>query len=279
MIDILLVVSGSALLLFLLLLLIRLRYEHLTREIWRSLKTQSSGNIFSAEVFTKEMVASLDEPVQRYFLHAIEVGTPLASCVELKMNGSCRFKPNANWLAMQASQIISIAPGFIWRANISKGSINFSSVDYYSRGKGRTKFSFWSLIPLVDVQSKDVARSVAGRLGAEYIWLPSALLPHHGVVWKVMAQNTIQADFSINSEPICLTLTIDRDGKLLELSQPRWGNITAEESWQYSIFIADIEEEQTFAGYTIPAKINAGWFEYERYWILFLSTLKQANFY
>ncbi|MEM7592695.1 MAG: DUF6544 family protein [Cyanobacteria bacterium P01_A01_bin.83] len=142
-----------------------LRYDRLVKEIWRSLK------IPSTELnFTKDMVADLDELVQRYFLHAIATGTLLASYVELTMKGQFQLKPDAEWLPMRASQIISTAPGFIWQADVGKGSMNFSGADYYYQGRGRTKFSLWDFIPLVDAQSKDVGRSAAGRLAAEYIW-------------------------------------------------------------------------------------------------------------
>ena len=271
--NILLAVGGCAIALLMLLLLIRLSYDRSLKSIWRSLKSQPSN-----AVFTQEMVAHLDEPVQRYFLHAIAPGTRLANYVELKMNGSFRLNPNAAWLDLKASQIISIMPGFIWKANIGNGLTSFSGADYYSKRRGRTKFSFWGLIPLVDAQSNDIDRSAAGRLGAEYIWLPSALLPYRGVDWKAISQDTIQANFSIYNEPICLTLTIDRDGRLLELSLPRWGNVTIDRSWQYSTFIADISAEATFEGYTIPAKLSAGWLDRNQYWMFFRSTLKLAEF-
>ncbi|MEA5628334.1 DUF6544 family protein [Nostoc sp. UHCC 0251] len=37
------------------------------------------------------MVAELPAPVQRYFLHAIALQTPLASSVSLKMSGNFRL--------------------------------------------------------------------------------------------------------------------------------------------------------------------------------------------
>lgn len=271
--NILLAIGGCAIAFLLLLLLIRLRYDRLIKSIWRSLKIKSTGDIFNADT-----IADLDEPVQRYFLHAIAPGTRLANYVELKMNGSFRLKPNAAWLDMEASQIISIMPGFIWKAKIGKGLTSFSGADYYSKRQGRTKFSLWGLIPLVDAQSKDVDRSAVGRLGAEYIWLPSALLPQNGVTWKAISHDTIQANFSIDNESICLTLTIDCDGRLLELSLPRWGNATVDQSWQYSTFIADMSAEATFEGYTIPTNISAGWLERNQYRIFFRSTVDRAEF-
>ncbi|MDJ0591032.1 MAG: hypothetical protein QNJ72_13735 [Pleurocapsa sp. MO_226.B13] len=42
---------------------------------------------------------------------------------------------------MQASQIISTSPGFIWQATIGKGLMKFSGADYYNQDRGRVRFS------------------------------------------------------------------------------------------------------------------------------------------
>lgn len=255
-------------------LLIRVRYDRLVKQIWRSLKID-----YTNSVFTKDMVIDLDEPVQRYFLHAIAQGTPLAAYVELEMNGSFRLKSDAEWIPMQASQIISTSPGFVWQAVIGKGLNKFSGADYYANGKGRMRFYLWGLIPLVNAQDSDIDRSAVGRLGGEYgIWLPSALLPQNGVTWQAISDNKIQAKFEIDREPIVLTLTIDADGKLLKLSLPRWGEQTKSD-WQYIPFGGEIQTEKTFGGYTVPTKISAGyWFGTEKYQEFFQSCIKQAKF-
>ncbi len=261
---------------FSILLLIRIRYDRLVKQIWRSLKVQPTEMI----IFTQDMVADLDEPVQRYFLHGIKTGTPLVSYVELEMSGSFKRNPDGDWLPMKALQIISTSPGFVWKANVGKSLIKLSGADYYSQGKGRVKFSLWGLIPLVDAQNQDINRSSAGRLGVEYFLLPSALLPHNGVTWQAISHNTIQANFQIDDEPITLTLNIDHDGKLLKVSLPRWGDKTETGNWQYLPFGAEVQAEETFDGYTIPSKIIVGWwFGTDNYSAFFQSTIKSAWFY
>jgi DNA-binding MltR family transcriptional regulator len=54
--------------------LLRFQYNSTVKQIWQNLKSQSNST-----VFTQEMIADLPEPVQRYFLHAIAIGTPLYS--------------------------------------------------------------------------------------------------------------------------------------------------------------------------------------------------------
>ncbi len=53
-------VMETAIALGLILLLIRLRYERIVKQIWRSLRVEPNNM-----VFTPEMVAELDEPVHR----------------------------------------------------------------------------------------------------------------------------------------------------------------------------------------------------------------------
>ncbi len=120
-------IATIAIAILLVLLLVQIRSDRSVKEIWRSLKTEPSNSVFA-----EDMVANLDEPVRRYFLHAIKPGTPLASYIELNMSGSFRLQPDADWLPMQASQIISTSPSFIWQATIGKGLMKFSGADYYS---------------------------------------------------------------------------------------------------------------------------------------------------
>ena len=82
---------------------------------------------------------------------AIQPGTPIANYVKLKMSGGFRPQPDRDWLSMQASQIISTFPGFVWRATIGKGLSKLIGADYYHKSNSRMRFSLGGLIPVVDV--------------------------------------------------------------------------------------------------------------------------------
>ncbi|HHP7230388.1 MAG TPA: DUF6544 family protein [Xenococcaceae cyanobacterium] len=275
MLEVWLIIVTIAIAILIILALIQVRYNRTVTQVWQSLQSQPTNS-----VFTGEMVANLAEPVQRYFLHAIAPGTPLASSVELQMIGSFRLKPDAAWIPMTAAQIISTAGGFVWQAKIGQGLSQFSGADYYTKSQSKMKFSLWGLIPLVDAANSNINRSAIGRLGAEYcIWLPSALLPQNGVTWQAISDDKIQADFTIEAEPIALTLTIDAEGKLLKLSLPRWGDRTATGNWQYIPFGSTIQAEKTWDGYTVPSKMNAGWwFDTDKYEAFFQPIIEQATY-
>lgn len=203
---------------FLILVVIRIKNDNEVSKIWQEL-----ADLPTEYVFTEDMVASLPSPVQRYFLHAITPGTPLASAVTLEMSGSFRLGQDKPWVPMQAKQRISLLKGFVWQATVGRGLSQFVGADYYIKGTGRMRFSLWGLVPLVNAHTHDIARSSLGRLAGEFVWLPSALLPQQGVIWQAIDERTVQASFVIDDEPVTLTLIVDSDGKVLQLSLPRWG--------------------------------------------------------
>ena len=208
------------------------------------------------ETFTEATVAHLPEPVQRYFRHAIAPNTPLAHTVDLTMTGS--FKMGKNWVPMRATERLS-ARGFVWKAAIGQGLMKFFGSDSYYQGRGQMHFALWNLFTVANDSSPDIARSAIGRLAGELIWLPSALLPQRGVTWEAIANNTIRASFSIDEEPISMTLTIDSDGRVLSTSYLRWGDQMPDRNHTYIPFGGDMVAERTFGGFRIPSQSHIGW--------------------
>lgn len=228
--------------------------------------------------FTAELIATLPEPVQRYFLHAIAPGTPLANTVTLTMSGQFRLAQDKPWLPMHAQERLT-RKGFVWKANIGSGLTQFQGADYYVDGIGRMQFALLGVIPVVQMQSPDTARSAIGRLAAELMWLPSALLPQHGVDWSAIDDHTIQAHLSVDNEPVTLTFVIDANGKLLESSALRWGDQTPDRHWAFIPMGGKCDAERTFGGFTIPSQVGAGWwFGSAQYFEFFQGTIEHAEF-
>lgn len=258
---------------FIALVIIRVKNEQEVNRIWRSLESSPAEHRF-----TKDMVAELPAPVQRYFLHSIAPGTPLASSISLEMSGSFRMAQDKPWIPMQATEILS-TKGFVWKARIGSGLFQMIGSDRYSNKSGQMRFSLWGLVPLVNAHSPDITRSSIGRFAGEFFWLPSALLPQRGVTWKAIDEKTIQASLKVDGEPVTLTLFIDANGKLLKLSLPRWGDQTEDGSYTYIPFGGEYQEEKTFAGFTIPSQMSAGWWlGTDRYSEFFSATIEQAEF-
>ncbi|MBW4508977.1 MAG: hypothetical protein KME64_21035 [Scytonematopsis contorta HA4267-MV1] len=271
---ILLLISASLITGLIILILIQTKNTKEIETIWQSLEPAVTQKHFS-----KEMIAELPQPVQRYFRHAIAPDTPLASSVTLKMQGNFRTKQDNPWLQMQGQERITASKGFVWKAVIGSGLMQIKGADYYLNSLGRMQFSLWGLLPIVNVHNSNTIRSSIGRLAAEFIWLPSALLPQQGVQWKAIDNNTIQAILKIDGEPITLTLIINPEGKLLQITLPRWGQSTDNLPWTYIPFGGKCSDEATFGGYTIPSQTGVGWWiDTDRYSEFFRATIEEAEF-
>ena len=195
-----------------------------TAERLRARLDQANGR--AAAHFAPEMVADLPEPARRYFLRAIELGTPLAYATQLAMTGEMRLGRDRAWLPLRARQVLAPPAGFIWEASVGTGVMRFMGSDSYVNGRGLTVFRLWDVVPMVRAGGPDVSRSARGRLAIESIWQPAALLPHQGVRWSAIDDQTARATVMIDGEPIPLTLTIRLSngsvvGYSITVDQPR----------------------------------------------------------
>ena len=236
---------------------------------------QVSGD--SEKVFSPEMVEGLPAVTQRYLLHAIQPGTPLARRVELKMSGMLKPKEAGPWMPLQATQILTPGRGFIWKAKAkAAGPVFMNVTDHYANGEGRMRVALFGLLPMVNISNPDIARSGAGRLMGECVWLPTAFLPRNGAVWQEVDSLHAKVTLTVDDLSAALTLTIDKQGRLKEVVLPRWKDDIKE----FVPFGVVIKEEQEFGGYTIPSQLHGGWwYGSEKYSEFFRFTIEQAMFY
>ena len=246
-----LVVAGTGALLAL-----RRRDVDAAARLCADLEREDSGR---AERFDPAMVDDLPTPVRRYFLHAIQPGTPLARAVRLEMDGQMRLGPDQNWMSFGARQVLAPPAGFVWDASIGTGLQHFAGADTYGHGRGRVTFRLWDLLPIRRATDPDISRAARGRLAIEAIWQPASLLPQRGVTWTSSDDQTARATVIIDGEAIPLTLVIGPDGCLRSVKIERWGNLTADGHFALIPFGADMSGESTFGGYTVPSRLRVIW--------------------
>lgn len=209
-------------------------------------------------VFTPDQVADLPEPAQRYLLHAIASGTPLAPTVRLEMNGSMTPTPGGARVALQAIEVLAPRRGFTWTAHAHMGGVPVRVRDHYFEGKGGVRVSLLGLLPLPFAgEQADLARSARGRLVGEAVWCPTALL-RPGVTWEAVDADRAQLTLVVDGEAVSVTLRVEPDGALREVTLARWGDVgvPSPELLPYGFAV---EAEATFGGVTIPTRIRGGW--------------------
>jgi hypothetical protein len=97
------------------------------------------------------------------------------------------------------------------------------------------------------------------RLVIEGMALPPAFLPSPNVKIEGIDDSRFVVTTRLNGETTPVTVTVDGDGRPTEVTLPRWGNLTADGSYQHIPYGVTITGEQSFDGYTIPTQIAGGW--------------------
>jgi hypothetical protein len=208
-----------------------------------------------AQPFDPAALDGLPEPARRYLAGAVAPGTPPARSVFLHMKG--RFLLGDAWRPLTADERLA-ADGLVWRAEVSAG---VPVRVYDTLGPDGAAMRAWALgvLPVARADGPDITRSGAGRLAAEMIWLPSALLPGPGVAWEAVDADTARYRVTVAGHPLAVEVRVDADGRPVTVSMQRWGDPGADGVFREARFGAELSDPRTFGGYTIPTKIRVGW--------------------
>jgi hypothetical protein len=213
--------------------------------------------------FTTDMLAGLDEPVRRYFSHAIRNGAPLPNGVHMAMSG--RIKVGL-WLPFTAEQTVD-GRSFTWRARVGRGSMTPLRVtDRYADAAGSTEGRLLGRMTLFYAHDGNTARSAATRAAIEsVVFSPPSVLPGRGVVWRAETDSVIVARFNLPPEQPEIRMRIDEHGSTRTVSALRWGN-AGEKTFQYIPFGGEIHAQRRFGDLVLPSTLSVGWwFDTPRY--------------
>jgi hypothetical protein len=231
-----------------------MRTPRLSDQEVRLLQPPEPGRFGAAEL------EGLAEPVQRHLAQVIAPGTPLATSARLRMRGHIKV---GRWLPFRAHQVLNPHRGFIWTARAA-GIIAGS--DRFVDGSGAMDWKLAGLVTVAHADGRDVARSAAGRAGAEAIWLPTALLPRFGVHWSAGSANQVAAAFRVGDQPVELRLRLDADGRIAALVFDRWGDPDNRGNFGWHRFGGEFTGYRSFHGLTIPSSGRLGWFYGQDRW-------------
>jgi hypothetical protein len=210
----------------------------------------------SARRFQPVSLAALDEPVRRYFTHAIRDDAPLATGIRLTMAG--RIKVGPVWLGFTAQQEFD-GHEFAWRARAGWGPFKpLFVVDQYRAGAGSIDGRIFGRLSFLHADDENTTRAAAARGAVESIWVPASLLPDRGVTWRAENRNLLVAGFEVPPERPEVRLTVDDTGAVLSVSVMRWG-IVDQNDYGYIPFGGNVTAERRFGDLVLPARVSVGW--------------------
>lgn len=211
--------------------------------------------------FDPAMVEALPEVARRYFRRAIAPGTPLATTVELEMEGTFLLGDAEDHQSyrMEARQILRPPHEFVWIPRLSSGAMRISGSDALVGAEAWTRFFLLGLVPVAAARtSAHLLRSAAFRSAVEGIWAPAALLPANGVDWEQVGPDRARLIFRRTSPEIAIDLELALDGTVSEVAGLRWSNANPEQSFRLQPFGGTVVQSRTFEGFTIPAHVRVG---------------------
>lgn len=224
--------------------------------------------------FQPSLVRGLDEPVRRFFTHAIADGAALTGGVRLTMKG--RVKVGA-WLPFAAEQTVD-GRSFAWRARVGWGRVTpLQVLDRYADGAGSTEGRLLGRLTVFHAEDANTARSAAGRAALEsVVFAPSTVLPGRGVSWRAEGEDVIVGRFDLPPERPEVRARIDEHGRLRTVHALRWGN-PGREAFDYVACGCEVHAERRFGGLVIPSRISVGWwFDSPRYAPFFKARVDSA---
>lgn len=213
----------------------------------------------SGDLFSSRETVLLPPPAARYLRHAIREGAPLAKTVDLHLLGEIRVRKDGDWFKFEAMERICPERGLLWQARIEGvGRLYAEGAEYFCGGEAGSDFFLAGFLPLVRVRGGEFARSSAGRLVIESIWLPSCLSPARGAVWEPGDEHRATVRLPGLSDISTLNVTVAESGALVDVSMMRHQGGEAR-SFGLMPYGIRVERDNRFGDYTIPSRVVAAW--------------------
>jgi hypothetical protein len=206
--------------------------------------------------FDLDLLAGVDEPVRRYFTHALGGEGALSRGVRLTMTGKVKADL---WLPFRAQEEID-GRSFVWRARVGVGPLTLVRIaESYAHGVGISEGLLFGRRTLFDTADEDTARSAAGRTALEsVVFAPASVLPGRGVAWRAESDSTIVGRFDLPPERPEVEVRIDPQGAVTEVSAARWGPLD-DKRFDYIPCGCRVQAERRFADLTIPSELTVSW--------------------
>lgn len=248
--------------------------------LWRDLARTARN---STAVFEPAMVNDLPVPAQRFFQFTIQPGAPLRTVAEIRMTGMIGLgdKNKPNYLPMRARQILAPPHGLVWDLDAGRGLLRVTGSDGFDSKRSWTRFWLLKTLPVVRAgNDPDHARAAFGRVVAEAVfWAPAALLPQFGVNWEAVGDNAARATVSFKGMTQTVDVSVAEDGRPTKVVIPRWSNANPEKRYRLQPFGGYLSAFQTFAGYTLPTRVEGGNFiDSEAYFPFYQAEVEALRF-
>ncbi len=221
------------------------------RGSWADILTPTAD----AQPFHPDQIAQLPDAARRWLGHAIASGTLLRRRIEMRQHG--QIKIAGRWWPFRCRQALDPLRGYVWPVRTSIAGLPLIGFDLLADGEAELTHRLFGVIPVVHMQEPGLVRSAAARAASEICWSPATAL-HPALSWHVVGPDEAVVSIPVAGETVDVTLRTASDGSLVSLTTRRWTR-SDDGSWQWRTFGARVLQETTFAGFTVPSRVVAGY--------------------
>lgn len=195
------------------------------REV-RELFAQSKN--VSGQLFFKDQLDSLPEPVQRYFKHILKEGQPYISYARIKHDGRFKTGLEKSWIDIKGEQYATTErPGFIWKGT----TLLFVARDMYISDKGRLIATLFSLYNVMDAKGEKYNEGELLRWLGESVLYPTNILPNERLQWLPIDSKMAKLTFSYRGLSLFFKVTFNEIGEITEMETKRYMGEKNLETW------------------------------------------------
>ncbi len=213
----------------------------------------------TARTVTREMLAGLPKPVQRWLAGSGIVGREAPHSVRLTQRGMMRTGPEKDtWMEVAAEQHITMdAPAFIWRGDIKMyGMPVISARDRFADGRGGMTIKLLSLVMMEDAAGGKIDQAAMQRYLVEMVWYPwAALAP--SLRWEPIDSRSARVSMSYKGVSGSCVFHFDETGEVAGFSADRYmggGKDAVLEKW-----LGTTRGYGTMGGIRMPVKVEVAW--------------------
>jgi hypothetical protein len=186
-----------------------------------------SKNI-SDQLYHKDQLNNLPEPVQRYFRHILKEGQPYISYARIKHDGQFKTDLEKGWINITGEQYATIEkPGFIWKGTTSM----FVARDMYISDKGRLIATLLSVYNVADAKGEKYNEGELLRWLGESVLYPTNFLPNDRLHWSPIDSTTSKLTFNYNGLSLFFKITFNEIGEITQMETKRYMGEENLETW------------------------------------------------
>lgn len=183
-------------------------------EVRKELTKYSS---YETDIITEKDIASLPEPVQKYFRHCGYLGKEKMINTEVKWEEAyIKMSPDKNWTRLDCYQFNSVPEPtrIIYMKSSILGIFPFEGRDKYQDGHGNMLIKLLNIIKVADAKGKEMDESALVTILSEALLIPTYALQDY-IEWTTIDSNTAKAVIRYNISEVSGLFYFSDQGELI----------------------------------------------------------------